>query len=316
MTPKRKFYRKGYQHIFQISVDRGLIFYTDEDCIVFFTILCSLAVKYHVRIVALCIMKNHFHILGQFGSEENMELFLNALCSVFARKYNRRYHRSGKLFKKPFGSAPKYGDDVYDCIIYIYNNPIPKKATELAIGYRWNFLAYLDSRHPFSEKIDHSSASEVMIQRFSMVERIHSSGKYIDYVVLDTLTEGLTGEQINQLLDHIVSIYNIIDYNLMLSRWKLKEAVSEMLGLVKGSEYALNEDGSREDYRNYERMNDIVRRSGFKLKSRRFDSIDIDPSLITRLRGTVTYNLNPTNMELDKYFHSGDYARRFRPKTP
>ena len=45
MTPERKFYRNGFQHIFQISVDRGLTFYTDEDCIVFFTILCSMAVK-------------------------------------------------------------------------------------------------------------------------------------------------------------------------------------------------------------------------------------------------------------------------------
>jgi len=314
MTPKRKFYKNGYQHVFQISVDRGIIFYTDADCIVFFTILCCLAVKYRIRIVSLCIMKNHFHILGQFGSEENMELFLNALCSVFARKYNRRYDRRGQLFKKPFGSAPKYGEDVYDCIIYIYNNPIPKKATELAIKYRWNFLAYMDSKNPFSNRIDNPFAPDVLKQRLSMVERLHSSGQYIDYGVLDTLKEGLNGEQYKQLLDYIVAVYNIIDYSLIQSKWNSKEAVSEMLALVKGSEYALKEDGSREDYRNYERMNEIVGRAGFNLSRHRFDSVDIDPSLLNRLCGMVIYDLNPSNMELDKYFHSGEYARRLCPK--
>ena len=310
MTPERKFYKNGFQHIYQISVDRGLIFYTEEDSIVFFTILCCMAVKYGVRIVAVCIMKNHFHILGQFGSKENMESFLNALCSVYARKYNFRYGRKGKLFRKPYGNAPKYGDDVYNCMIYICNNPIPKKAAETAIAYRWNFLAYMDSRNPFSNQVSHSSATLSIKQRLAMVERIHSSGQYIDYAVLDTLKESMSDEQYKQILDHIVSVYNVIDYRLIQSKWKTRESLNEMLGLVKGSEYDLNEDSSREDYCNYEKMNVLVRRAGFDLSKRRFDSVDADASQINRLRGMVAYNLNPSKVELDKYFHCGDYARR------
>ncbi len=310
MTPERKFYRNGFQHIFQISVDRGLIFYTDEDCIVFFTILCSMAVKYRVRIVAVCIMKNHFHILVQFVLKDNMESFLNALCSVFARKYNFRYNRKGKLFRKPYGNAPKYGDDIYGCIIYIYNNPIPKKARETAAAYRWNFLAYMDSRNPFSTPLNNTSDTTLLKQRFSTVERIHSSGKYIDYAVLDSLKEGLNDEQYLQLLDHIVSVYNVIDYSLIQSKWKSRESLCEMLGLVKGLEYDLNEDVSREDYRNYERMNVLVRKAGFNLSRRRFDSEDADPSQISRLRGMAVYSINPSDVELAKYFHTGEYARR------
>lgn len=310
MTPERKFYRNGFQHIFQISVDRGLIFYTDEDCLVFFTMLCCLAVKYQVRIAAVCIMKNHFHILGQFGSKDNMESFLNALCSVYARKYNSRYNRKGKLFRKPYGNAPKYGDSIFDCIIYIYNNPIPKRAKETAVAYRWNFLAYMDSRSPFSKPVNYTSANSVLKQRLSMVERIHSSGKYIDYAVLDSLKTGLNDEQYMQVLDHIISVYNVIDYSLMQTKWKSKESVCEMLGLIKGQEYDLNEDRSREDYRNYDRMNVLVRRAGFNLSKRRFDSIDADPSQLNRLRGMAVYSLNPSDLELDKYFHTGEYARR------
>ena len=143
-----------------------------------------------------------------------------------------------------------------------------------------------------------------------MVERIHSSGQYIDYAVLDTLREGLSDEQYKQILDHIVSVYNVIDYRLIQSKWKTRESLNEMLGLVKGSEYELNEDSSHEDYRSYEKMNVLVRRSGFDLSKRRFDSVDADASQINRLRGIVAYNLNPSKVELDKYFHCGDYARK------
>ena len=45
MTTKRKFYKNGQQHIFQISADKGVIFYTDEDYIFFYTLLCCLAVR-------------------------------------------------------------------------------------------------------------------------------------------------------------------------------------------------------------------------------------------------------------------------------
>ena len=310
MTPKRKIYKNGYQHIFQISVDRGIIFYTDADVIVFFTLLCCFSVKYHIRIVSLCIMKNHFHILGHFGSPENMELFINAVCSVYARMYNKRYHRKGKLFRKPFGSAPKYSEsDIYDCMIYINNNPVPKKAAEHAIEYRWNFLAYMDSKSPFSDPFDFASAPDMMITKYLRIVKARDSGQYVDYSFFGELTLGSNEKQYQQILDMIVSVYNIIDYSVMLTKWQSKESVSGTLDMVKGSEYDLKEDGSHEDYRDYDRMNIIARKTGFDLSKVRFDSEDVDASLVDRVRKNCIYNFNPPSLELDKYFHSGEYSR-------
>ena len=317
MTPKRKFYRKGYQHVFQISVDRGIIFYTDADVIVFFTLLCCYSIKYHIRIASLCIMKNHFHILGHFGSPENMELFINAVCSTFARLYNVRYQRRGKLFKKSFGSAPKYNEsDIYDCMIYIGNNPVPKKAAEHAIEYRWNFLAYMDSKSPFSDTFDFVSAPDMMRIKYREIEKAHGLGRYIDYSFFSALTSGTNEKQYQQILDMIVSVYNVIDYRVMLSKWQSKEAVSGTLDMVKGSEYDLTEDGSQEDYKDYDRMNYIASKAGFDLSRIRFDSEDVDTSLVDRVRKNCIYNLNPPSLELDKYFHTGEFSRTLPPKKP
>ena len=317
MTPKRKFYRKGLQHVFQISVDRGIIFYTDADFIVFFTLLCCFSVKYHIRIVSLCIMKNHFHILGYFGSPVNMELFINAVCSVYARMYNKRYHRKGKLFKKPFGSAPKYKEsDIYDCMIYINNNPVPKRAAEHAIDYRWNFLAYMDSKFPFSDAFDFASAPDNMISKYLEIVRAHDSGLYIDYTLFDELVLGLNDKQHQQIMDMIVSIYNVIDYRVMLSKWLSKESVSGILDLVKGSEYDLKEDSSQEDYKEYDKMNQIAGKMGFDLSRIRFDSEGVDRSFVDKVRNNCIYSFNPSSMELDKYFHTGEFSRTLPRKTP
>lgn len=317
MTPERKFYKSGMQHVFQISFDRGIIFYTDDDYVVFFTLLCCLAVKYGVRIVSFCIMKNHFHILGRFTSKETMELFLNALCSVFARKYNQRHHRRGQLFKKSFGNSPKYADDaIRDCLIYIYNNPIPKKATARAIEYRWNFLAYMDSKTPFSKPIDYSSLSEDIMSRMSVVNKLRGSGRYIDYNTFSTLVQGLDDGQYKQIIDHIISVYNIIDYSYILSKWKTKEAFTEILQMVTGSEFSSDEDISREDYRHYEMMNEVVLKAGFDLTKYRFDIEQTDVRLMSRLRALVKSKVCPSDLEMDKFFHSGEYSRRLSPKQP
>jgi hypothetical protein len=246
-----------------------------------------------------------------------MELFINAVCSTFARLYNVRYQRRGKLFKKSFGSAPKYGEsDIYDCIIYINNNPIPKKAAEHAIKYRWNFLAYMDSKSPFSDAFDFASAPEMMRTKYMEIEKAHALGRYIDYSFFSAMTSGIDEKEYRQILDMIVSIYNVIDYRVMLSKWQSKESVSGILDMVRGSEYDLAEDGSHEDYRDYDRMNVIAGKSGFNLSRVRFDSEGVNASLVDRVRKNCIYNLNPPSLELDKYFHTGEFTRTLTPKLP
>ena len=317
MTPKRKFYRKGYQHIFQISVDRGLIFYTDADFIVFFSILCYAAVKYHVRIISCCIMANHFHVLAKFRSPEDMELFVNELTSIFALMYNKRYHRKGQLFKKSFGSSPKIHDDeIVNTVVYISNNPIPKLAVEHAVEYRWNCLAFMESSHPFSDPLDKLDLSDAMRRSMSIVERQHSSNKYLTYRILDELFIPLNPKERKQLTDYIISVYSILDYSFIRQKWDSLEKLSVVLDAVKGADYETAEDYSKEDYRHYCQMNNVARRCGFDPARMRFDTDGFNESGARFLRREFLQNVSASAMEIDKYLHQGEYARRVPRKMP
>ena len=304
MTPKRKFYKNGCQHIFQISVDKGIIFYTPADSIIFFTILSCIAIKYRVRITSCCIMLNHFHIQGYFRSAADMELFVNELTSIFALMYNRRYHRHGKLFRKSYGNAPKRSEsDIDDNFIYISNNPVPKSAVEEAIAYRWNVLAYMDSDHPFSKEIDRLAISDEMRKGMSMVENRHSSGKYLDYKVLDRILKHLDADEEAQILDYIISVYNIIDYRRVINKWGSCQKLSEVLALVKGSEYDVSDDYSREDYRHYYQMNSIAAASGYDPRHCRFDTETLSLPELQMLRWKILRSIPASEKEIEKYLH-------------
>ena len=311
MTPKRKFYRKGYQHICQISADKGLIFYNDADFIVLFTIICRAAVKYKAHIIALDIMYNHFHLEASFDKVDDMSLFVNEICSIFARNYNFRYNRSGQLFKKSYNSSAKWSEgDIENNYVYVNNNPMPKGAVKEVSQYRWNFLAYMASDHPFSEPLDKMKMSPEMKRAIKLTDRIYGGEEYISYGTLGKIFCKLTETERQQATDYIVVKYNVIDYAVALKKWGSYERIKEMLSIVKGSEYDISEDVSREDYTHYDLMKGVIRKAGFNLDHRRFDSNDLDPIRLSKYKQLLLKSGCGSEMEVDKFLHLGPYSRR------
>ena len=240
-----------------------------------------------------------------------MELFVNELTSIFALMYNKRYHRKGQLFKKSFGSAPKIHDDeIVDAVIYVSNNPIPKSAVEHAVEYRWNFLAYLESPHPFSDPLDKLNMSDAMRQSISMVERQHGSNKYLTYKILDEIMVSLDPKEREQLVDYIILEYNIVDYGFIRQKWETLYKLSTVLEAVRGSDYETAEDYSKEDYHHYYQMNAVALGYGFDLEKMRFDTDGFDESDACLLRREFQRRVSASPMEIDKYLHQGEYSRR------
>ncbi|MBQ6245165.1 MAG: transposase [Bacteroidales bacterium] len=102
MTACRRNSIYGYDHVYQITLDRGICFYTSADCLVWFTLFCILARRYKIRILSVCIMLNHYHIQLRAPSAQALSSFMRDLTAQFTRMYNRRYGLSGRLFLGQF----------------------------------------------------------------------------------------------------------------------------------------------------------------------------------------------------------------------
>lgn len=159
---KRLIVRNVISHCYQRTTGGVVIFYNISDYLVFFTIFCTTARKYKVKILSLCLMADHIHICISEERKGELSAFVREYSKLFSRVHNRTCHTQGNLFESPFGSAPKFGDKKARAnLIYIGNNAPERRLCRNAEEYRWNFLAYAVCTHPFSKSFSAKDSSPI-----------------------------------------------------------------------------------------------------------------------------------------------------------
>lgn len=303
MTAKRKCCFDGYDHVYQITSDRGICFYTAADCLVWFTLLCVLSRRYNIRILAVCIMLNHYHILLKAPSSYALSSFMCDLTSLFTRMYNRKYRISGPLVGGQFNNAGKRKDQkIKDIFIYICNNPVVKHAVPRAERYRWNFLAYMQGGNPFSEEIRQESCSEELVRVMAAVRVRRKADRAVDYQFFSGPYSRLSDREKRQIIDYIVSEYNVIEYITIGRMWGSYQDLCHALSTVSGSEYDLKEEFVEEDYRHYYRMIRLAKDAGYDLSRRRLRGLTLDEQ--SRLASLFQNEAGASRAEISKFLHA------------
>ncbi|MBP5487993.1 MAG: transposase [Bacteroidales bacterium] len=200
-------------HVYQRSVDWGVIFYTRHDCLVFYTLFSVFVRKYNVQVLGLAIMYNHFHILIAAQYRAQIEQFVSVITSLFARYYNDDTGLGGAVFHKSFGSSVKYNDkDIRTAAGYLYNNHTNKKLCDKADEIRWNFLPYAHNKYPFSDPIVLNKSRKVLRRAIKLIDSLRKQELYLGYSFLRTIFKGLTPTEKEQVTDYIISSYSCIDF--------------------------------------------------------------------------------------------------------
>ena len=247
MRKRRKFYRGVVNHVYQRTIDGVHLFYTVDDCLVFFTILSICARSAEVQILELCLMHNHIHILVKTETLKTLSRFVDHFSAWFVQEYNSYVGRTGKLLTKNFGSAPKWDEKrLRSAIIYVGNNPVEKKFCKKAKEYRWNFLAYRNNSWPFSCKVVMRKVSFSMKKAFQEVDSMVHLNQPLRYALLNRIFEKLSKDEKEQLVDYIISSYSPIDYEELESHFKSYESMLLAMESTTGDDYDIKE--SRDDF--------------------------------------------------------------------
>lgn len=247
MTKKEVRHRRNFSsgilnHCYQRTVDGMLLFYSVSDYLVFYTIISIISRKYGVKILAMCLMPDHIHTSTIAENKRQLTMFVHEYSRLFALLQNRLCKRSGHLFRTPFGSAPKYGPKkARTNLIYVWNNGVERQLCAKAEEYRWNFLAYAQNEHPFSEPILMRSASTHLKKAIAAVKAQYDSDNYLNYNLLKRISKHLNRKEINQLTDYIINLYNVIDYSAAIEFFDKYDDLLMAAHSNTGSEYDLNE---------------------------------------------------------------------------
>ncbi len=255
----RRFVQGAINHIYQISRKGEVIFYSVSDHLVYFTIFCTIAERYNIRVLKLCQMPDHIHGSVIADRKSDLSNFERDLTSLFAREHNGTCHRDGPFFKTPFGSVPKIGDKKERSnLIYVDNNPVERHLCQLAEQYRWNYLAYATDKHPFSEPFHKEGASKALLRAIRVVKARHQDGVHMPYALLRRLFNPLDRNEQNQLTDIIITTYSVIDYQAAISHFGSYETMLIAIHSTTGSEYEMKERFVGKDDSWYARMTKMI----------------------------------------------------------
>ena len=100
-------------------------------------------------------------------------------------------------------------------------------------------------RISFSEKLKFKDASQRLLRAVRIVNNYASRNLYIGYDVVDSIFEGLSAKEKNQLVDYIIGKYNVINYRAVMSHFDTYEQFTLSMRSTTGSEYDLHEDKDR-----------------------------------------------------------------------
>lgn len=262
-SSKRKYKEHKVLHIYQRTNFKGIIFYRLEDYLVFFTIFCTTARKLKIRVLSLCLMPNHIHLLILCHNNDCLSKFVQIYTSWFVKEYNRNKGRTGDLFVHNFGSAVKWSTkDIMSSIAYLGNNPVLKNLCARCDQYRWSFMAYAASSHPFSSAIVIRRTPFRMKNKMKWVKVMIYNSRPLFYHTLYDLLNGLTPEEREQMVDYIIHSYNVIDYDWMTSFYGDYTNMLLAINANNGNEYDIKEDWDQWSDKPFEAMIAYAEQSG------------------------------------------------------
>ncbi len=251
------------------------IFYRSEDFLVFFTIVSVIARKMGLTLLAFCPMFNHIHFLFKEISLPLLRSFIRQVTSLFVKEYNQDYQRTGPVFQRHFGKSVKKGVKIIlGCIAYVFNNPVAGRMFKTAIGYRWTLLAYHNSSHPFSAKLEKESCRNVMRIALRKIDFFYSHGKHLSYNALRDIFKKLGREEKKQAIDYIISKYNFLAYDDLSELYNGFDKMITALESNAGSEFDLEDEYG--DHSCYWSMLSIAKSMGYRGIGLNFERLSLE----------------------------------------
>lgn len=135
----------GYiYHVLNRAVARATVFYKGGDYAAFERVLRQAKDKMPMRLLAYCLMPNHFHLVLWPHHDGELSEFLHWLTLTHTMRWHAHYHNSGTgpLYQGRFKSFPVQEDEhLLTVCRYVERNPLRAQLAPRAELWPWSSLA-------------------------------------------------------------------------------------------------------------------------------------------------------------------------------
>ena len=152
MARKPRSSQGGYcYHVLNRGNARKTVYFKDGDYIAFLNVLKEASEHTPMRLLAYCLMPNHFHLVLQPYHDGDLSNYMAWLMTAHIRRYHQHYHSSGHLWQGRFRDFPIQEDEhLLTVLRYVERNPLRANLVERAedwssAGPVWGGVPLLDS---------------------------------------------------------------------------------------------------------------------------------------------------------------------------
>jgi putative transposase len=130
-------------HALNRAVARLPLFQEEGDYAAFERVLAEALQEHPTRILAYCLMPNHWHFVLWPQEDGELTAFLRWLTHTHSMRWHAHYHTegTGHLYQGRFKSFPVEADDhLYAVLRYVERNPLRAGLVRRAERWRWGSL--------------------------------------------------------------------------------------------------------------------------------------------------------------------------------
>jgi putative transposase len=130
-------------HALNRGVARLPLFEKAGDYEAFERVLAEALEEHPTRVLAYCLMPNHWHFVLWPEADGELTAFLRWLTHTHTQRWHAHYHTSGTghLYQGRFRAFPVQEDDhLYSVLRYVERNPLRANLVSQAEAWRWSSL--------------------------------------------------------------------------------------------------------------------------------------------------------------------------------
>lgn len=128
-----------FYHLINRGNCRQKVFHKEGDYDAFLDVLLGARQKYSVKVLAWCLMPNHFHLLVQPEEAVQLNKWMQWVITTHVRRYHKHYGTSGHLWQGRYKSFIVQGDEHLVTVVrYIEGNPVRAMLSPAAAQWPWS----------------------------------------------------------------------------------------------------------------------------------------------------------------------------------
>ncbi len=128
-------------HVLNRGNGKAEVFHKPADYEAFLALFEPACKRVPMRILASCLMPNHFHLVLWPRHDGDLSRWMQWLMTSHVRRYHRHYGGSGHIWQGRFKAFPIQRDEHLLAVLrYVERNPLRARLVRRADAWRWSSL--------------------------------------------------------------------------------------------------------------------------------------------------------------------------------